>query len=446
MSENAQAPSGEAPDLLALQEEAPARMPAWVGYAVGTLVLLLFAWAAFGQLDIVATAEGRLVPRNHSRVVQPAEAGVVHEVLVREGDAVHAGQVLMRMDGTLSRTELDVLQAESALREASLRRIDAELRDQPLLPQQGEPVEVSAQVGAQYRARRQAYIDAVSQEEAQVQRTRHELAAAREQLAKLQATLPLVKRAAQAYEQLVGEGFVSELGAHDRLRERIAAERDMQGQQAMVAGLLASLEQSGHRLAQIRSSYESQLLEQRMGLLSERQRSQGELRKQGYRSGLLELRAAEDGTVTDLVTYTPGAVVQPGVVLMNLVPRHEPLFAEVAVRNEDVGFVAPGQLARVKLLAYPFQKYGLLTGRVELLSADSGAGDPQRAATQGRSPHSYRALVRLDTQQLRGLAGEVLSLAPGMMVQAEIHQGRRTVLEYLLSPVRRLANEAARER
>jgi HlyD family secretion protein len=110
-----------------------------------------------------------------------------------------------------------------------------------------------------------------------------------------------------------------------------------------------------------------------------------------------------------------------------------------------VGFVAPGQPAKVKLQAYPFQQYGMLDGTVEIVSADSAANDPQRATAQGQNPQSYKAMVRLGTQQLSA-NGEVLKLAPGMVVQAEIKQGTRTVLEYLLSPVQKVATEAARER
>lgn len=189
-----------------------------------------------------------------------------------------------------------------------------------------------------------------------------------------------------------------------------------------------------------------QLLNERVELQSQQQRTVGELQKQTYRSGLLELRAAEDGVVKDMVTYTPGAVVQPGAVLLNLVPKDEPLLAEVAIRNEDVGFVAPGQKVKVKLQAYPFQKYGMLEGSVELVSADSLANDPQKATAQGQSPQSYKAVVKLASQELKASSGEVLKLTPGMVVQAEIHQGRRTVLEYLVSPVQKVAQEAGRER
>jgi len=434
------------PDLLTIQEQPPSRLPRTVGYVTVGLFGVLLAWAAFGKLDIIAGAEGRLVPRNYSRVLQPAEAGIVREVLVRDGEEVKAGQVLMRMDATTASADMGTLRADAALKVLSLRRIDAELRGQPLVVDARDPPEVASQVLAQYRARRQSYLDALAQEQATLDRARHDLIAARQQLAKLQATVPLYQQSANSYEKLVKEGFVSELGANDKIRERIEKEQELKTQEANMGSMTSAVEQSRKKLAQIKSSYESQLLNERVELQSQQQRTDGELQKQVYKSGLLALKATEDGTVKDMATYSPGAVVQPGAVLLNLVPRNEPLYAEVAIRNEDVGFVAPGQSVKIKLQAYPFQKYGMLEGAVELISADSSANDPQKATALGQSPQSYKALVKLANQELRASNGEVLKLSPGMVVQAEIHQGQRTVLEYLLSPMQKVAQEAGRER
>ena len=434
------------PDLLTIQEQPPARLPRTVGYVTVGLFGLLLAWATFGKLDIIAGAEGRLVPRNYSRVLQPAEAGIVREVLVRDGQEVQAGQLLLRMDATTASADMGTLKADAALKALSLRRIDAELRGQPLLVEARDPPQLASQVLAQYRARRQSYLDALAQEQATLARAQHDLVAARQQLAKLQATVPLYQQTAQSYEKLVKEGFVSELGANDKLREKIEKEQELKSQESNLGALAAAVEQSRQKLAQIKSGYESQLLNERVELQSQQQRTQGELQKQVYKSGLLELRAREDGIVKDMATYNPGAVVQPGAVLLNLVPRNEALFAEVAIRNEDVGFVAPGQRVKVKLQAYPFQKYGMLEGTVELISADSSANDPQKATALGQNPQSYKARVLLASQELKASNGEVLKLSPGMVVQAEIHQGRRTVLEYLLSPVQKVAQEAGRER
>ncbi|MDO8698898.1 MAG: HlyD family type I secretion periplasmic adaptor subunit [Rhodoferax sp.] len=435
-----------APDLLSIQERPPARLPRTVGYVTAGLFGVLALWATFGKLDIVASAEGRLVPRNYSRILQPAEAGIVREVLVREGEEVRPGQVLLRMDATTASADLGTLRADAAFKVLSLRRIDAELAGQPLLTIAKDPADVAAQVLAQYRARRQSYLDALSQEQASLDRAQGELAAGRQQLDKLQATVPLYRQSAQSYERLVKEGFVSELGANDKVRERIEKEQDLKTQEANQGALAAAVEQSRKKLAQIKSGYETQLLNERVELQNQQKRSQGELEKQTYRSGLLELRATEAGTVKDMATYKPGTVVQPGAPLLNIVPKDEPLVAEIAIRNEDVGFVVVGQHVKMKLQAYPFQKYGMLEGTVEVVSADSLANDPQKATAQGQSPQSFKALIKLATQELEASSGEVLKLTPGMVAQAEIHQGRRTVLEYLLSPVQKVAQEAGRER
>lgn len=435
-----------APDLLSIQERPPARLPRTVGYVTAGLFGVLALWAIFGKLDIVASAEGRLVPRNYSRILQPAEAGIVREVLVREGEEVRPGQVLLRMDATTASADLGTLQADAAFKVLSLRRIDAELAGQPLLISAKDPADVATQVLAQYRARRQSYLDALSQEQASLDRAHGELAAGRQQLDKLQATVPLYRQSAQSYERLVKEGFVSELGANDKVRERIEKEQDLKTQEANQGALAAAVEQSRKKLAQIKSGYETQLLNERVELQNQQKRSQGELEKQTYRSGLLELRATEAGAVKDMTTYKPGTVVQPGAPLLNIVPKDEPLVAEIAIRNEDVGFVGVSQQVKLKLQAYPFQKYGMLEGTVEVVSADSLANDPQKATAQGQSPQSFKALVKLTTQELKASNGEVLKLTPGMVAQAEIHQGRRTVLEYLLSPVQKVAQEAGRER
>lgn len=163
--------------------------------------------------------------------------------------------------------------------------------------------------------------------------------------------------------------------------------------------------------------------------------------------------------VKDLATTTRGAVVAAGTVLMNIVPRDEPLQAELRLRNEDVGFVAIGQPARIKVAAYPFQKHGMLDGEVSLVGADVAEGRVSANSaggamtTGGRdegaadSALSYRAVVKLAATTLDNAGtGQRLPLAAGMGVTAEIQQGSRTVLEYLLSPVQRVVQEAARER
>lgn len=435
-----------APDLLAIQERPPARMPRAVALTVVALVGLLLLWASLAQLDVIATADGRLVPLTFTKIVQPADAGVVTEILVSDGDQVQEGQVLMRLDARLSQADTTALGKDVALRQLTLRRIEAELSERPFLPSKTDHVELYGQVEAQFRARRQAYLDAVAQENEALNKARADLRASEQVLSKLTQTLPSYKQSAEAYRKLVQEGFFGELAANEKNREWVEKEQDLKTQVASVESLNASIAQSERRISSLRSQYRSQLENERIDTLAQLNKSAQELEKSNVKAGQLEIRAPNSGVVKDMAMTNRGAVVAAGALLMNIVPKEEPLQAEVLLKNEDVGFVAVGQAVKVKVAAYPFQKYGLLDGKVKLVSADSA--DPKQQQQQGQPPTlTYRAIVSLDATALKSAAtGERLTLNPGMLVTAEIHQGQRSVLEYLLSPVKKVGQEAGRER
>jgi HlyD family secretion protein len=194
------------------------------------------------------------------------------------------------------------------------------------------------------------------------------------------------------------------------------------------------------------------LQSERGDIATQLEKARQELAKVEHRQRLLELKAPQEGVIKDLATHTPGTVVSPGTILMTLVPRGETLRAEVWVSNQDIGFVRPGQPAKVKLAAFPFQKYGMVDATVARVSGDSTeapSANTRSDALFGRDrpmgPLAFRANLELQTQHLE--AGDArYALSPGMQVVAEIKLGERTLLEYLLSPVRKVAHEAARER
>jgi len=259
-------------------------------------------------------------------------------------------------------------------------------------------------------------------------------------LQKLETALPSYEKAARAFEKLADRRLMGALQAEEKRREAQEKARDLEAQRSIVAALEAAIEERTQRLAQFGSSYRSDLSALRLQTLSASNRLEQDLAKNIYREGLLELKAPQAGIVKELATTTPGAVVQPGTVLLSLVPVDEPLLAEVAIANQDIGFVRPGQAVRIKLAAYPFQKYGMLEGVVRTVSADA------QTRTDDPSPTAvFKALVELRRQALEA-DGVAMSPGAGMQVTAEIVQGKRTVLEYLLSPVRRVGSEAGRER
>lgn len=436
-----------APDIIRVQQQAPSPLPRIMLYALLALFGVTLIWAFLGRLDIVAVAQGKLVPQSFLKIVQPAESGIVREILVREGDAVKEGQVLVRMDASLSEADSRTLVAELQRKRLQLRRIEAELKGAPLKRQADDPTDMYAQTEAQYQARRQAYLDALGTEQATLAKAQHDLKAAVEIEGKLQQTVPIYKDQAQSWDKLAKEGFAGRLLAQDRQRSYIEAEQELKAQTQNVASLKALIAQSEQRLAQIGSNYRQQLQNERAEAEALYSKLRQDWDKQQYRQALLELKAPQAGLVKDLATYTPGTVVAPGTILLTLVPQDEPLIAEVWVNNADAGFVRASQKARVKLAAYPFQKYGMLDGVVKHIGADARE-KPEQAAPAPRSEQeaAYRTLIDLGGGYYLESQGRRLKLAPGMQVNAEIHLGTRSVLEYLLSPVQKVAYEAGRER
>lgn len=447
-------PQDFSPSLLRIQEKPPAPFARAMLHLLLLLLFLLILWAAFGKLDVVATAEGKLIPQTYVKIVQPFEQGLIREILVSEGEQVKAGQILMRLDTTLSDADGKAINADYLGKQITLRRIDAELTDQEF---KREPTDLEALYNeslAQYRANRLAYQTALSEEHSTRDKAQSDLAAAQQARTKLIQVLPHYREQALAYADLAKDGYVSKLAATDKQREHIEKEQDLKTQNHIITSAQATLTASSRKLEQISADYRQKLQAERADTSDKLDKTQAEVTKQQYRNGLLELKAPQDGIIKDVATHTIGTVISPGTILMTLVPKDEILRAEVWVSNEDVGFIHQGALTKIKFASYQFQKYGMVDGQVAHLSADAtgntqqGAGQsapPPSAKSPNGQPFSYRALVDLKAQELL-VDGIKHTLSPGMQVTAEIHLGTRTILEYLLSPVMGAFQEAGRER
>lgn len=445
--------------LKLIQDDAPSETGRIVLWAVSVLTLVLIVWAAFGKLDIIASADGKLVPQTLVKIVQPAEAGVVKQLLVNEGDSVKAGQVLARLDTTLATADKAGITSDLATQQLQVRRIEAELTDRPMRPKSGDDPLRYAQVLSQYTAHRKALNDSLEQERALLAKAEHEKRSAVEIFSKIEQTLPTYRKAADAYAKLEKEGFFGGLAAADKQREAIEKAKDLDAQKSTVSASNATIAAQQMRISQLQSAFKSELQRELAEVRARIAQLQPNLDKTLYREGLMELKAPQDGVIKDLATTTVGAVVQPGTVVLTLVPSGERLFADVNIKNEDVGFVQVGQSAQIKLAAYPFQKYGMLSGKVIHVSAD--ATEPNRASpnailaanggandssSQGIGIATYRARIQLVQQSMKDPQGNALQITPGMQIMAEINQGNRTVLEYLLSPMQKAVQEAGRDR
>ena len=442
------------PLLLRLQDSPPAPLGRSVLYTLLGLLAALLAWATWGQLDIVAVAQGKLVPESFLKIVQPAEAGIVRQILVKEGEPVREGQVLMRMDSVASEADGKTLELDRRRKAMTLRRLDAEIGEREFSALPSDSASLFRELLAQFRANRAALESALGAERANLQKARQDLATAMQVSAKLSDMLPHYRAQDEAFENLVKDGFAGAIMGSEKRRDRIEKEQELKTQTHVIESARAAITLSETRLLQIRSDNRRQLHAERHEVEAQLEKLSQETDKQAHRQALLELKAPQAGIVKDLATHTVGTVVQPGTVLLTVVPDGERLKAEVWVDNQDIGFIHPGQVVRMKLAAYPFQRYGMVDGTIEHVGADSsdsaataatGGSDRRGARDPMSMPLAYKAHVSLRSMVVEH-AGRRLPLAPGMQTNAEILLGRRTVLEFLLSPVQQAFHEAARER
>lgn len=436
--------------LLRLQAASPNPLGRKVLWTLLLMLCGLVLWALLGRLDVVAVADGKLVPFSYVKIVQPPEAGIVKQILVSDGESVVAGQVLMRMDTLNSEADAKSLAAEFSRKRLSLRRIDAELAGRPFVPAPGDPPALGRETWAQWQANRAALEAALEEERSRLLKAHQELSVAQQIRSKLSEVLPHYYDQEQAFDKLAKEGFAGPLMLSDKRRERIEKEQELKTQEHVIESARAGAMQSEKKLLQIDSDYRRLLFAERNELSNALDRLTQEIAKQSHRSELLELKAPQAAIVKDLATHSAGTVVQPGSVLLTLVPKDEKLRAEVWIAKEDIGFVHAGSAVKLKLVAFPFQKYGMIDGAVEHVGAD--AADPGATGTGGSPDPSgrpaslaYKALVVLKKMHI-DLDGERLPLTAGMQASAEIKLGTRTVAEYLLSPVQKAWHEAGRER
>lgn len=415
-----------------------ARATTWVLLIILVSTIL---WLTFGKVDVVASAPGRLIPADNVKLVQPAEAGIVRAIYVRNGQFVRKGQVLVDLDPTVSTAE--TVQAEAALQtalfdvaraKAVLSALDGNGLDF-VAPNGTAPQLIETQRAL--AAAELASIEAsASGRSADLQAAKAARSEALVQAAKLTETLPLLDQQLDAYEGLLTKGYAAKLKVIEMRRQRFATARDREAALATARRAEAQSSSASSTMVQSKAEARTRILTDLAKAEADARLRQEELTKSRQRSSLQRLTASVAGTITQLSIHTIGGVVEPAKPIMVLVPRGGSLVAEVKILNKDVGFVREGQPVAVKLEAFPFTRYGTIPGYVDSVGSD--------AVEDEKLGLSYPARIRLNPSRMRSQRG--IKLSAGLAATADIRTGRRSILSYLISPIDEATHEAGRER
>ena len=435
--------------------------------AIVAVVILLFcaalAWAAWGTIDIVAAATGKIVPSGSVKIVQPFETGVVRAIRVEDGQAVSAGDVLIELDPTVNAAERDHLRNDLLAEQLNVARLRAALAggDDPVADFRPPADADLGLIGTQRAllinqvAEHRAKIAALARQQAQKEAERATIAAT---IHKLESTIPVIQQRVDIRKTLMDRELGSKLTYFETLQTLVEQQEDLGVQTSHLGEAEAAAAAIGETQRQTEAEYRRALSDD---LAKSEQKANGiaqDLIKAEQKTRLQVLRASEDGVVQQLAVHTVGGVVTPAQTLMVVVPSDSRLEIEAMVSNHDIGFVHAGQQVEVKVDTFNFTRYGLLHGTVLSVSQDAIVRDKSQDRAGERAPGAqndssepkgqelnYSARIALDRAEMQ-IDERMVKLAPGMAVTVEIKTGSRTVLSYLLSPLLRYRQETLRER
>ena len=403
----------------------------------GATLALLIAWASFAQVDEVTRGMGKIIPSSKAQLVQPSEPSVVSEILVRGGQMVKAGDVLVRLDDSMSASELGELQAENERLAARSNRLAGEAVGGGGIGDCGEGT-----VCADERRLQQARLGAARSREAAltsaIEQRRRDLSEAQATVNSLQSSVQLANEQVEMLRPLAQQGIVPQtefLTAQRELvdvRGRLAAARQAAGRAQ------ASIAEAQSDLSAARLDFRQQALNERSEVQTRLAVNEESLRGAEARQQRNELRAPVDGIVNDVQITTVGGFVSPGENLMQVIPVGDKLLVEARVSPSDIAFIKVGDRANVRVTAYDFSTYGGLTGRVEQISADSIYDEVEQVTYYSVLVQTDQAFIKAGTQEL--------PIVPGMICDVEIITGRKSILAYLMKPINRALGRALTER
>lgn len=416
--------------------------PRWAMRIIVILTLAIIAMGVLGQLDIVVTAKGKLVPNARVKVIQPAITGVVQHINVEDGQRVSAGQILLELDPTQARADVKKSHTQHLEAALAMARASALLEAQTgsKLPTLHSIAGVDDADFTQTIHFTQGiyleYQDKIARASAEKAQREQDLASTLHDIDRLRSTAPLAREQANNYRSLSKDNYVARNDYLDKEQAALGQEHDLAAKISHAGELRAAIMEQTAELASVSSAFRREQLDAYDKADQQfRESAEDEIKAQ-TREKLMVLASPVAGTVQQMGIHTIGGVVTSAQSVMEIVPD-DSLEVEVGIQNKDVGFVKEGQPVVIKIEAFPYTYYGYINGTVISVAND---------ASQNKSHElTFTSRIRLDNNRIHA-GGRWINLMPGMSVSAEIKTGRRSVWAYFFDPLLRVGQESMRER
>ena len=406
------------------------------------LLSLFFIWAIFASLQEVAVAEGEVVPEEQIQSIQHLEGGIIEKINAQEGDHVKAGQELIQLNVSafVANKEEMKINLETLLLKKYRLTVESKGGQELPLPDEMKDFRESLIRGEQqvFEGRRVELESRIKLLEEQMSQRELDVKQLEAERASILKNLGLLREKLKISTDLVKDQLTSQLD-HLQLKGEV---EELEGRyeivQVSIPRAQKALSEAVERQRNEQLVFQNNALNELNEVEGEIARTQELLGRATDQVSRTTITSPIDGIVKSLKTHTLGGVVQPGEVIMEIVPISQKLLIEAKLNPKDIGFVKVGQKALVKFQTYDYARYGGLEGDVVSLSADSHID-------RATNTSYFVVKVRTDSNNLGG-EDNSLPISPGMMATVEIHTGKKSVMEYLLKPLIKVGSESFRER
>lgn len=408
-----------------------------VAISIGWLIF----WASQAELDELTRGQGKIIPSHQLQVVQNLEGGIVEDILVREGDIVKKGQILLKIDNTNFKSSFEESKLKQNELKAKFIRLDAEAHGKTVFQYNKKKMkDLTKQIEYEkslFRTNKEQLKSSLDVIDEQIKQKKQELRELYAKIKQEQKTLKLMQDEVNITEPLVKKGLVSEVEYLQLKRKLNGIKGDLQASKLSVPRLKSQIKESQNKIIETRLDFQNkakQELNQVVAEISRLGQSNTALSDKVKRT---LVRSPVNGTVKQLLINTIGGVVQPGMDIIEIVPAQDTLLIEAKIKPSDIAFLRPDLDAKVKLSAYDFSIYGGLKGRLTNISADT--------ITDKKGESYYLVKIKTNKSYL-GTKEKPLPVMVGMTATVDIITGKKTVLDYLLKPILKAKESALRER
>jgi len=393
-------------------------------YLIFLLLICFFIWSYFANIDQLVRGESKVIPYGQNQIVQNYEGGIITKILVEEGDLVNKGDILLQLKNKQSSStyeknilEIDVLKAQK-------NRLYAEANDEDFIFDEKNDIyqkefDLYESDISQLNSKLRILKDQISQKE----KERNEI---RSRIRHLDQNFKLIRQEQKVMDPLVKRGIVSKVEYLKLLREANSIKDELESSKLSLKRVLSSVDEAKNRFKEAKSEFKNNAHKEYneiIGKINQFSKQNQGLADQVDRTSVV---SPVTGYIKKMHINTIGGSVQPGMDLIEIVPKNKKLLIEAKIKPEDIAFLHNEQNVTLKFTAYDFTIYGSLDGTIEKISPDS--------TTDQENNTYYLVYIRANKDYL-GTDAKPLMIMPGMRGSADILTGKKTVLTYLLKPV-----------